>query len=61
VLSPEARATHLVLDAFVHAASVAEAIAALNVAGIDGFETLERASALVTGLSARYSTAGIGQ
>ena len=61
VLSPEARATHLVLDAFVHGGSVAEGIAALNLAGIDGFDTPEKATVLVAGLSARYSTAGVDE
>jgi predicted RNA methylase len=59
VLSPEARATNVVLDAFVHGGTVAEAAAQLQMAGIDGFETVEKATALAATLSARYSTAGI--
>ncbi|MFT5201237.1 MAG: protein arginine N-methyltransferase 1 [Candidatus Aldehydirespiratoraceae bacterium] len=55
-LSPEARALHVVLAAFVEGATVAEATAALAAAGIPGHAD-EQAIDFVASASARYSTA----
>jgi SAM-dependent methyltransferase len=59
VLSESARASYLVLDAFVQGATVAEATGRLVAAAIDGYSG-ERASDFVRGLSAKYSTATPG-
>jgi len=54
-LSEQAKATHLVLDAFVQGASVAEATESLIAAAIGAYRG-ERALDFVGGISSRYST-----